>query len=157
MNTPNRRRILDRIGAWVARNVAETGRPDHPARPGHVDPAQIASAAEANRDYCNDRHDSTEQAGVFFTCTLTPGHVGPHECRISGPSPRLLSLWVAGADARRDEWLKTVGATDPESPIYFEALAAWEAAREYEAKRTSFREAPGMVSEIEAHLSEVAR
>lgn len=104
MNTPNRRRILDRIGAWVARNVAEAGRPDHPARPGHVDPLaeatrqmQIDEAVRANRAMCESvrHHDS-----MSYLCTLHPGHTGAHECRDG--ANRVQHAWLLDADEAFD-------------------------------------------------------
>jgi|GEM_PF-4224103 len=152
MDTPKRHRIRDRLGAWVARNLAA---PDPHPEPSRLD--EMDRVAHANRDVCNVRHDSVEQPGVFFTCSLAPEHVGPHECRIAGPSRSRIALWADGDDARRDEWLRTVGATDPDTPLYFEALASWEAAKEYDAKRLAFTQAPDMVTEVEAFLEEATR
>ncbi|MGW8565704.1 hypothetical protein [Isoptericola sp. NPDC055881] len=150
---------IRRLGSWLVRTLIEEGRADHPARPGHIDPAQIESAVHANRDMCHDRYDDAE-IGSYW-CTLAPDHAGDHECH-SAMSGRTVRAWrdvtaAAHQEAQLRSWLQTVGATDPDTPIYHDALAAWAKAKEYLAERQAFREAPAMVAEVEVFLQEADR
>lgn len=91
------------LGAWLARHLIEDGRPDHPAREGHIDPAtigtrvadvmmaQVESAAHAARDFCDDRRDDELQHGVFYVCTLAPNHGGDHQCYRPGDAMPMAS------------------------------------------------------------------
>ena len=78
-----------------------------------VDTARLDEVAYANRSLCGLPNATTD---VLYTCTRPPDHKGIHECRISGPSARLLASWTSATSAVTD------------TPIYDEA-ARIEAAR----------------------------